>query len=89
MHNILLHPYAIIISRFGSFNYLIILNKNFRGISTQVSHLLYPRQFVKVEKDSQGETLIPDRIERGADGLGLLFAVALGVRNQFELNVGV
>lgn len=39
--------------------------------------------------DSQGEALVPHGVECGADGLGLLLAVALGVRNQFEFNIGV
>lgn len=44
---------------------------------------------IKGKQDSQGETLIPHWIECWADGLGLLLAVALGVWNQFEFNIGV
>lgn len=51
--------------------------------------LLHAFQSVKTVNDSQGETLVPHRVECGADGLGLLFAVALRVRNQFEFDIGV
>lgn len=37
----------------------------------------------------QGEAFVPDRIQATFDGLGLLLALALGIWDQFELDVGV
>lgn len=54
-----------------------------------LSDFILPEATLKFKMDLQAETFIPDRIESRADGFGLLFAVALGVWNQFEFNIWV
>lgn len=39
--------------------------------------------------DLQAEGLVPLGVEVGADGLGLLLGLVLGVRDELELDVGV
>lgn len=39
--------------------------------------------------DSQVEGLVPLGVEVGANGLGLLLGLVLGVRDELELDVGV
>lgn len=74
--------------------FLSLSNSNFWDILFYLQHILSkPRvhfqPWIKVHKDSQSETLIPDGIECRANGLGLLFAVALRIWNQFQFNVRV
>lgn len=38
---------------------------------------------------SQDKAFIPHRVQSGTNSLGFLLAVALGVWNKFELDVGV
>lgn len=40
-------------------------------------------------RDSQGEGLVPLGVEVGADGLGLLLGLVLGVGDELQLDVGV
>lgn len=39
--------------------------------------------------DSQVEGLVPLGVEVGADGLGLLLGLVLGIGDELELDVGV
>lgn len=43
----------------------------------------------KEEDVSQSEGLVPGGIEATFDGPGLLLALALGIRNKFELHIGI